>query len=144
MPSSFLARDLFGSGPHRFALEPLGSLVVPMFTLSDGAAGSVSLGPLELAVVVTGRLVAPTEAALWSLRDAIGALLTDPARTGTLVDGHGRSWADMSFVRFEHADRTDRGRVASLAYRARFLRFLSPLRPGGARPPGPADPGAGA
>lgn len=87
-------------------------------------AGSQPIGPLEIAVIVTGRLVADTESNLWALRDAVAAQLTDPPTTGDLVDDNGRTWPDMSFINFTPADRTDRGREISLAYEMTFLRFL--------------------
>lgn len=137
MASFFNSLGLFNSGPHRFGHRAIGELVVPNAALNPVQPGSIAAGPLELVVVVTGRLVASSESALWTLRDAIAAQLTDPPVTATLVDHHGRSWNDMSFVRFEPLEpgggggsaggsggRTDRGRVRSLAYRAVFIRFL--------------------
>src|SRR5690349_17593874 len=112
--STFKGLDLFGSGPHRFALRKQGQLVVPELSLGSAVSGSLYLGPLETCVVVTGRLVAADDAALWALRDAITAQLLDPPAPGTLVDHHGRTFSDMSFITFEPADRTDRARVVSL------------------------------
>lgn len=125
MSSSFKGLDLFGSGPHRFSLGKRGQLVVADFALGGFDAGSVPLGLLELDITVRGRLVAAGEAALWSLRDTITAQLLHPPTPGTLVDPNGRAWSDMSFVSFTEADRTDRGRVRSIAYTALFRRFNS-------------------
>lgn len=132
MASFFNSLGLFNSGPHRFGHRAIGELVVPNAVLNPLQPGSIAAGPLELVVVVTGRLVASSESALWTLRDAIAAQLTDPPVMATLIDHHGRTWNDMSFVRFEPlepsggqgAGRTDRGRVRSLAYRATFVKFL--------------------
>jgi hypothetical protein len=123
MPSSFKGLDLFGSGPHRFAVARQGQAITSELFATPPASGSLYLGLAELAVTVAGRLVAASEAALWALRDAITAQLLDPPAPGTLVDLHGRTWSDLSFVSFAPADRTDRGRVWSLAYEARFLKF---------------------
>lgn len=123
MPSSYKTLDLFNSGPHRFAVEVEGQLVVPKLRLGIQQSGSGWLGLEELTVLVTGRLIASTEAALWSLRDAITAQLIEPPTAGTLIDSTGHSFTQMSFVSFTPADRTDRGRVFSLAYTARFRRF---------------------
>lgn len=123
MGSTFKNLPLFDSGPHRFAVGRQGQLVVSELSLGGLGSGSLYLGLVELSVTVTGRLVAASESALWALRDAIAAQLVDPPAPGTLVDHHGRAWTGMSFVRFEPADRTDRGRVWSLAYTAVFLRF---------------------
>ncbi len=126
MASTFKNLGLFNSGPHRFALKPQGLSVIPAWHLNPGAPGTAILGPLELAVVVTGRLVAASEAALWTLRDAITAQLTNPPQVGTLIDHHGRQWTNMSFILFAEDDRTDRARAVSIAYTATFLRFLNP------------------
>lgn len=138
MASFFNSLGLFNSGPHRFGQRAIGELVVPNSALNPVVPGSIAAGPLELVIVITGRLVAATEGGLWSLRDAIAAQLTDPPVTATLIDHHGRTWDDMSFVRFEPLEpagaptggaggaggRIDRGRLRSLAYRAVFVRFL--------------------
>lgn len=123
MGSSFKGLDLFGSGPHRFAVGRQGQAMTSELFAVPPASGSRYLGLVELEVTVVGRLVAASEAALWALRDAITVELLDPPGPGTLIDHHGRSWADLSFVGFTPADRTDRGRVVSLAYQARFLKF---------------------
>jgi hypothetical protein len=123
--SSFAGEGIFDSGPHRFRRLPLGLQVVPLMALDGISPGSVALGPLELIVEVRGRLIAPTTAALEAQVDTIGSLLTYPPTQGDLVDHHGRVYEKISFVRFEPDDRTDRGRTVSLAYTARFVRFLS-------------------
>lgn len=125
MPSSFKSLNLFGSGPHRFRERPRGQTLLAEREVSpDGPTnGTLYLGPLEPTVEVMGRLVADDEEGLWTLRDAITDELLDPPAPGTLVDQHAREWPDMSFVLFEPADRTDRGRKVSLAYRAVFMDF---------------------
>lgn len=126
MGSTFNGLALFDSGPHRFAAGPIGELIVANLSLGTSGAGSVALGPLEVTVTVTGRLVADKETDLWSLQDAIATQLTDPPQVGDLVDHHGRTWSDMVFIRFEPTDRTDRARCISLGYSATFMRFLAP------------------
>ena len=123
MASSYKGLDLFGSGSHRFALGRQGQFVVADFGLGGYTTDSLYLGLVELDVVVRGRLVAATEAGLWSLRDAVTAQLLNPPAAGALVDLHGRTWADMSFIRFEESDRVDRGRAWSVGYDALFRRF---------------------
>jgi hypothetical protein len=122
--SSFKGLDLFGSGPHRFHLAKQGEDVVPNFVLGAGGSGSTPVGPIELDVIVTGRLTAASESALWSLRDAITAQLADPPVPGTLIDSHSRTWTDISFITYEEADRADRGRTWSIEYTATFRRFI--------------------
>lgn len=121
--STYKTLNLFGSGPHRFALEYQGQLVVPKLRLGIQLSGSGWLGIEELTVRIAGRLVASSQSALWALRDAIAAQLIEPPTPGTLIDNSGRTFTQMSFISFEEADRTDRGRAFSLAYTARFRRF---------------------
>lgn len=128
MPSSFNGVDLFGPGPHRFAQGAQGNAVVPnSVLLGVFVPGSTAYGMIDLDVIVTGRLVGDTEAALWTKRDAITAVLAFPPAAATLVDHHGRTWTGMTFYRFEEGDRTDRGRVRSLSFRAVFRKDLASL-----------------
>lgn len=125
MSSSFKGIDLFGSGPHRFAVRERSLYVVPLRAFGDPSVpGSAPFGDIELEVIVRGRLTAADDAALWVLRDAIAAQATYPATPGTLVDHHGRSWTGMTLVSYVEDDRTDRGRVVSIGYEARFRRFV--------------------
>lgn len=121
--SSFKSLDLFGSGPHRFAVDGQGQAILSGLFQPTPAPGSLYLGPVELEVIITGRLIAASDAALWALRDAITDQLLDPPEPGTLIDHHGRGWPGMSFIKFTPGGPTDRGRVISLAYEARFLKF---------------------
>jgi len=128
MASSFKELDLFGSGPHRFAMVRQGLHVVSLAAIAGDftLAGSSWFGDLELEVHVRGRLVAPSEAALWALRDAAttqAASTTTPV-PGTLIDLHGRAWTSMSLFRYEEDDRVCRGRVWSVGYLARFRHFV--------------------
>ncbi len=124
MASSFKGLNLFGSGPHRFARSTQGQLLIADVQLGSFTPKSNPFGLVELEIVVRGRLVASSESALWTLRDAITAQLQDPPAQGTLIDHTSRSYADMSFVRFDEGLRTDRGRVFSISYTARFRRLL--------------------
>lgn len=121
--STFKSLDLFGSGPHRFALARQGQAILSELFQPTPQSGSLYLGPVELGVIITGTLVAASDADLWTLRDAITDQLLDPPEPGTLIDPHGREWEDMSFIKFTPAGPTNRGRVVSLAYEARFLKF---------------------
>ena len=124
MSSTFDGLGLFNPGPHRFAQLGQGESLVANFVLGSGPPnGSTPRGLKELDVVVSGRVVAGSEGALWGQRDAIVAQLQHPPVTGVLVDHHGRTWAGMSFVGFEEGAQTDRGRTVSLSYRAVFRRF---------------------
>ncbi|MFI4898389.1 MAG: hypothetical protein ACIARR_11245 [Phycisphaerales bacterium JB059] len=128
MGSSFKGLDLFGSGPHRFVMGRQGLYAVPLSVVSGdpAQAGSSWFGDLELEVHVLGRLVGESEGALWALRDAITAQAesSNTPVAGTLVDGHGRAWDSMSLYRYEETGPTDRGRVWSVGYVARFRRFI--------------------
>lgn len=122
--STFKGQDLFGSGPHRFATGPHAVSVVPNVLIGGPPPGSTPQGVRELDIVVSGRLVAPSEAALRVLRQTIADLIADPPITGELVDAHGHAWADMSLIEYREAEQTDRGRVRSIAYSAIFRRFV--------------------
>ena len=101
--STFNDIDLFGSGPHRFTHEPLGEYVLVNARIDPFQAGSQPIGPL----------------------DTIAALLPPPPPTAALKEDGGRTWVEMAFVGFATEGPTDRGRVLSVAYTARFVRFPS-------------------
>lgn len=123
MASSFAGLDLFGSGPHRFAMGAAGRLVVGVLRPPTYDTRSIDMAAtLELRIVQTGRLVAPTPAALWTLIDAVRTQAELP-RNGTLIDHHARTWANMTLIRFELAGPINRGRVTSVAYTAEYLRY---------------------
>ena len=123
MSSSFKGKDLFGSGPHRFAQGRQGQVMLSWISLGTTQPGTVAIGLTELDVLVIGRLVAAGESALWTLRDAIVAELEESPTEGTLIDLHGHQWDEMTFIDLREGERTDRGRVVSLAYEAVFRRI---------------------
>ncbi|QOJ00590.1 MAG: hypothetical protein HRU70_08835 [Phycisphaeraceae bacterium] len=125
MASSFKGLDMFGSGPHRFAVGRRGQFVVSGPALGVWTPETYPLGLVELEVVVKGRLVSSSEAGLWAQRDAVVAQLLNPPTRGTLIDHHGRAWTQMSFITYEEGDRTDRGRARSVGYTAVFRRFTT-------------------
>ena len=125
MASSYKSKNLFGSGPHRFAIGRQGHLLVSDVELGSYTPKTNAFGLLELEVTVRGRLVSTSDSGLWTLRDAVVAELLDPPTAGTLVDHTGRSFASMSFVMYTEANRVDRGRTWSIAYVARFRRLLA-------------------
>lgn len=120
--STFAGLGLFNSGPHRFALKTLGALWVPPLALDPlQSRVEVFAVNLELQIKQTGRLVALTEADLWSQVEAIRARVN--ARTlGTLVDNTGQTWTGMTLLTFRPAEEVDRGRLFSLAYTADYVR----------------------
>lgn len=123
MSSAYKGLDLFGSGPHRFAEGRRGQALVSELGMDPPGPGSRYWGLLEASVVVSGRLAGASESQLWSRVDALLAQVIDPPVPGVLRDVHGREWDEMSLVRVTLGDRVDRGRVWSVAYRARFLRL---------------------
>jgi hypothetical protein len=123
VPSSFKSKDLFGSGPHRFAQGRQGQVMLSWIALGTIQPGTVAIGLTELDVIVTGRLVAANESTLWQLRDAVVAELEESPIPGLLIDLHGREWPDMSFIDYRESDRTDRARLHSLSYTATFRRI---------------------
>jgi len=123
MGSSFKGKDLFGTGPHRFGQGRQGQMMLSWISLGTTQPGTVAIGLTELDVVVTGRLMASSEAGLWVLRDAIVAEFEEVPTTGTLIDLHGHQWLGMSFIDYREGDKVDRGRVWSLEYTATFRRI---------------------
>lgn len=120
MAASYKNLGLFSSGPCRFMVGKQGILTLPAYITGGSGAGSVIVGTLELEVIVTGRLVASSEAVLWQLRDALTSQLTNPPVPGTLIDHHGRSWENVSLVTIQWAEQTDRGRLHSIEYKCVF------------------------
>lgn len=122
--SSFKGIDVFGSGPHRFSAGPRGQLLISALSQNQYDPSTFPLGLIEEEVRVRGRLVGATQAQLRQRVDGAVAMLVNPPEPGTLIDGHGRAYAGMSFVRFEEHDRTDRGREFSVSYEAVFRRLI--------------------
>jgi len=122
MSSTFTGLDLFGSGPHRFVIKPVGMLFLPPLTADPLQITTDVVTQLELAIIQTGRLVAASDAALWALVDTIEQKVEIPLK-GSLVDHSGRSWLNMTMLRFVPDDRIDRGRVVSLSYRVDYIRL---------------------
>jgi hypothetical protein len=140
MAEGFNGVNLFESGPRRYVVEPRGVTVIPRLRLNQPVSGSVSLGETELGVRVYGRLVGADRSALNGLLAAIEAQLTSPPVVGDLEDMFGQVWTGMSFVSFERRGGAglgvgpttsgaagegyvDAGRVVSVGYVARFVRF---------------------
>lgn len=122
MASTFGGVAYFNSGPHRFVEKRLGRLVQGPFQTALDLPYSTDRGPAEMAVAQTGRLMAATNAALWTLIDAIQAK-AESSTSGTLIDHHGRQWTNMRMISFRMDDRIDRGRVLSVRYKVDYLRF---------------------
>jgi len=123
MSSSFKSKNLFGSGPHRFALGRQGQVMLSWISQGAIQPGTIPIGLTELDVIVRGRLVAPSESALSLLRDAISAELEETPTPGLLIDLHARQFPDMTFIDFAESDRADRARLHTLAYTATFRRI---------------------
>ena len=124
MPSMYNGAALFDSGPHRFEMERQGITELPprerFAEQSSPSPVWIPLGKVQLSVVVRGRLAAASEAALWTLRDAISGAITSQPSTGTLQDGLGRSWPNMWLVRYAEKGPVAIGRTWSIAYEAVF------------------------
>lgn len=123
MPAHFKSLPLFSSGPARFSVMSQGLVVLSNLSLGTTDPNTFPIGPRELDVVVTGRLVASSESALWTLREALTAQITYPPEPGLLEDSRGKQWANMSFIRIDWDTRTDHGRTHSISYAATFRRF---------------------
>ena len=123
MATSFKGLNLFGSGPHRVEHAPKGQLVTIDYFGGGSGGGSTAQGLTDPQIIVRGRLVAASESALRTLRDAVVAQLQATPTSGTLVDHHGRSWTGLSFVTYTEQGPADKGRVWSVSYEAVFQAF---------------------
>lgn len=125
MASTIAGVALFNSGPHRFVIRSVGRLWLPPLAIDElQETTAVIESPIELAIVQTGRLIADTDAALWSLVDAIKTR-TEQALKGTLIEHSGRQWTNMTLLRFRADDRVNRGRKVSLSYRVDYIRLVN-------------------
>ncbi len=122
MGSSFKGNDLFGSGPHVFEVGRQGRRIVSLAALSGDPSveGTIESGDYELRVTVKGRLVAGSESALWTLRDAIATESGFEVAGGDLVDHHGRTWSGVKLFWVEWDGAVNRGRTWSIGYEALF------------------------
>ncbi len=123
MPSSFNSTELFNSGPHRFHLGPCGEQLIEQTALDPTTPGRQAIGPLDGSVTVRGRLVAATDADLWSILESIQDQLTDPPTTADLIDSNAHTFSDMSFISFTPLAPFERGRTVSVPYEAIFTHF---------------------
>ncbi|MEQ8770231.1 MAG: hypothetical protein RIB60_06950 [Phycisphaerales bacterium] len=122
--SSFRGNDIFGSGPHRVTAPARELLVIPRWVQFqqpfDDGTGSEVIGAKEPIMSVTGRLVAASESALWTLRQAVAAEAELPEKQGDLIDNDGRTWSGMTMISYEELGPIDRGRLWSVRYAATF------------------------
>jgi hypothetical protein len=120
--STIAGQGLFNSGPHRFRLRPVGTLAVPPLVLDSVQTTTAILDEIEVALEQTGRLIDTTPAGLWDQVEAIRAA-AESRLNGTLIDETGRSWSDMTLLRFAMAGQLCRGRVVSVGYEAVYVRL---------------------
>ena len=131
MAVTFRGKNLFASGPHRVQypergqLLQLGSRILGFNELD----GRVAIGNVEIELLVTGRLTAATEPALWTLRDAIIAESDFDLSPADLVDAGGRTWTDQRLVRYIEDGPAAQGRVWSVGYQAQFIRLRHDIDP---------------
>lgn len=120
--SSIAGQSLFDSGPHRFAVRRVGSLWFPPFALDPFQSTVDVVGPIELHIIQTGRLIAPSVSNLWAQVDAIKSA-GEGQLTGTLIDSTSQVWPNMTFLQFRCAPTIHRARTVSLAYTADYIRL---------------------
>jgi hypothetical protein len=119
--ASFWTFNFDTLGPHRLTLGGLGRAWEWPYG-NSGLTFTDDLGPRELVITQTGRLVATTEPALWTTINALKAAAELP-RKATLIGTAGQSWSDMTLMRFTPQGPIDRGRTFSLAYTLTYIRI---------------------
>jgi len=120
--STIAGQGLFNSGPHRFRLRPVGTLAVPPLVIDTVQTTTAILDEIEVALEQTGRLIDSTPQGLWDQVEAIRQA-AESRLNGVLIDETGRSWADMTLLRFEMVGQLSRGRVVSVGYEALYVRL---------------------
>ena len=119
--ASFWTFNFDALGPHRLRLGGLGRAWEWPYG-NNGLPFTNDLGPRELVITQTGRLVASTEPALWSTINSLKAAAELP-RNATLNGPAGQAWTNMTMMRFTPQGPIDRGRVFSLAYAITYIRI---------------------
>lgn len=119
--ASFHSFNFDTLGPHRLAIGGVGRAWEWPYG-NSGLPFTDDLGPRELVITQTGRLVASTEPALWATINALRAAAELP-RNATLVGPAGQAWSDMTLMRFTPQGPIDRGRTFSLAYTLLYIRI---------------------
>lgn len=122
MASTFASLSLFNSGPHRFILGKLGRYTRGPFQTPAELPFTSNDALRELSIIQSGRLIAATNAELWTLIDAV-QLRAEQGLVGTLVDHQGKQWTNLTLHNFQPERRIDRGRSFSVRYRCDYLRF---------------------
>ena len=130
---------IFGAGPQRVLVGPRGAAAESVGgERSPKQAGSVVVGPLEETVVVRGRLVGATHAAVESQRAALASAAKAEGPPAKLTDSFGRTWNDMLFVRVTFgagspgrgiSEGFEAGRDVSLSFEAEFRKVTELLSP---------------
>ncbi len=121
---TFAGVPVFPGSITRVLPEAVGQQLLPRRAMNLPGSGSVAIGPLEVAVTITGRMHAADAAKLESALELTRAAGSPPLTPSVLADEDtGRTWDDMTFVRFELTGPMEIGRVASVGFRARFVRI---------------------
>lgn len=131
---------IFGAGPQRVLVGPRGAQLRNRWeaNVSPKQAGSVVVGPLEETVVVRGRLVGATHAAVETQRVALASAAKAEGPPAKLTDSFGRTWNDMLFVRVTFgagspgrgiSEGFEAGRDVSLSFEAEFRKVTELLSP---------------
>ena len=131
---------IFGSGPQRVLVGPAGADLRRRSeaNASPKQAGSVVVGPLERTVIVRGRLIGATHAAVESQRATLESSAKAEGPPAKLSDSFGRNWNDMLFVRVSFgtgspgrgtSEGFEAGRDVSLSFEAEFRNVTELLSP---------------
>ena len=131
---------IFGTGPQRVLVGPGGAELRKRWeaNASPKQAGSVVTGQLERTVIVRGRLIGATHAAVETQRATLESAAKAEGPPAKLTDSFGRTWNDMLFVRITFgvgspgrgtSEGFETGRDVSLSFEAEFRKVTELLSP---------------
>lgn len=116
--SSYRGKDLFGSGPHRFAIGGVAQRTAEHVSPGVDGARRTPLGKSARPIEQTGTLLADDVASLDAQRHAIEVELD--GRTGDLVDDLGRAHGGVVMLALDTDPIRRVGPRYALDYRVRY------------------------
>jgi len=119
--SAFAGRDLFGSGPHAFAVHGLAQRQVAHESPGPGGVRLMVQGRRGRVIEQMGTLLADSVASLQAQLEAIEASINGQATA--LIDDLGRRWEDVMMLEFDPRPARRVGVRLAVEYRARYVQL---------------------